>query len=153
MRNVKDLLQTLLEEGYRKKTWHGPNLLGSLRGVNAKIAARRPAAGFHNIWELALHSAYWKYAVRRRMEGKAAGTFPLKGHNFFTRPERGKADEKAWKADRDLLEQEHRELRIALRRALEMKQSEKTLRMLYGVAMHDVYHAGQIRLIHKLVTR
>ena len=58
------LLQ-LLDESYDRKSWHGPNLRGSLRGVTAEEAAWRPAAERHNIWEIALHAAYWKYAVLR----------------------------------------------------------------------------------------
>ena len=70
---------TLLQEGYVKKTWHGPNLKQSLKGVSAKQAAWRPARGKHNIWELAIHSAYWKYAVRRELDGMKRGSFILKG--------------------------------------------------------------------------
>jgi hypothetical protein len=29
----------------------------------------------------------------------------------------------------------------------------KFLRQLYGVAFHDVYHAGQIRLLRRLMSR
>jgi hypothetical protein len=31
--------------------------------------------------------------------------------------------------------------------------SEKKLKMIYGVAFHDVYHAGQIRLLRRLQER
>jgi hypothetical protein len=64
-----ELVLALLDEGYEKRTWHGPNLRQSLRGVTAKQAAWRPERGRHNIWEVALHAAYWKYSVRRRIEG------------------------------------------------------------------------------------
>ena len=56
-----DFLLTLLDEGFDKKSWHGPNLRNAIRGVSAKQAAWRPAAGLHNIWEYTLHAAYWKY--------------------------------------------------------------------------------------------
>ena len=82
------LLLSLLDEAYSKKTWHGPNLRQSLKGVSAKQAARRPGRDRHNIWEIALHAAYWKYAVRRKLEGGKRGAFVLKGSNFFTRPEK-----------------------------------------------------------------
>jgi len=67
-----ELLLALLAEGFTRSAWHGPNLQQSLKGVRAKQAAWRPAHGRHNVWELALHSAYWKYAVRRRIEGESA---------------------------------------------------------------------------------
>ena len=38
----KYLILALLDEGYSKKTWHGPNLRQSLKGVTVKQAAWRP---------------------------------------------------------------------------------------------------------------
>jgi hypothetical protein len=147
------IIQALLDEGYSKKTWHGPNLRQSLKGVSAKQAAWRPGPGRHNIWELAIHAAYWKYAVRRRIDGGQRGGFVLKGSNFFSRPEQGKASESAWRADRALLENEHRAMVESIRRALKSPRGKKNLPMLYGVAFHDVYHAGQIRLLRRLQER
>ena len=144
------LLLDLLDEAYEKKTWHGPNLKQSIKGVTAKQAAWRPGRGRHNIWELALHTAYWKYAVRRRIESGKRGSFALKGSNFFPRPEKGRFTEAAWSADRKLLEREHRALRAAVKRVLRTPRAAKQMRQLYGVAFHDVYHAGQIRLLRRL---
>ena len=144
------LLLDVLEEGYWKKAWHGPNLKQALKGVTAKVAAWRPAAGRHNIWEEALHAAYWKYVVRRKLGGGKRGSFVLKGSNFFRRPERGQATEVAWKADKEILEKEHERWREAVKRAAKRGQENKAARMIYGVAFHDVYHAGQIRLLRRL---
>ena len=147
------LVHALLDEGYEKKTWHGPNLRQSLKGVSARQAAWRPGPGRHNIWEVALHAAYWKYAVRRRIEGGKRGSFVLKGSNFFARPEKGKATEAAWSADKKLLEREHRDLCAAIAKALRTPRGAKSLRQFYGVAFHDIYHAGQIRLLRRLQER
>jgi len=80
------LLLDLLDEAFDKKSWHGPNLRSSIRGVTATQAAWRPQPGAHNIWELTLHAAYWKYVVRRRITGEKRGSFVLAGSNFFPRP-------------------------------------------------------------------
>lgn len=145
------IILALLDEAFQKKTWHGPNLKQALKGVTAKEAAWRPAPPRHNIWEEMLHAAYWKYAVRRRLEGSKRGSFVLKGSNFFARPEKEKATEAAWRADRAILENEHRALIRTVRRVLRTPLADKHLRMLYGVAFHDVYHAGQIRLLRRLM--
>jgi hypothetical protein len=147
------LILTLLGEAYEKRTWHGPNLKQSIRGVTAKQAAWRPGPGRHNIWELTVHAAYWKYAVRRRIEGGKRGSFVLKGSNFFARPEDGKLSEAAWRADKNLLEREHRALRESIARVLRTPRGTKLLRQLYGVTFHDIYHAGQIRLLRRLMGR
>jgi len=143
----------LLDEGYQRKTWHGPNLRQSLKGVTAKQAAWRPGRGRHNIWEFTLHAAYWKYAVRRKLEGGKRGSFVLKGHNFFARPEKGKATEAAWRSDQEILETEHWAMVDIIAKILQSPVSEKNLKMIYGVAFHDVYHAGQIRLLRRLQER
>ena len=148
--NADAVLIDLFEEAFERKTWHGPNLWQSLKGVKAKQAAWRPAKNRHNIWEEALHAAYWKYAVRRRLEGGKRGSFALEGSNFFSRPEAGKASESAWQADKAILRQEHQALRRALKAALAKPVAPKVLRILWGVAFHDVYHAGQIRLLRRL---
>ena len=152
MRN-NDWILALLEEGYERKTWHGPNLRQSLKGVSAKQAAWRPARGRHNIWELALHAAYWKYAVRRKLEGGKRGSFVLDGSNFFERPAKGIISNAAWRADLAILDREHRALERSIREPLRKPISPKDLRMLYGVVFHDVYHAGQIRLLRCLAEK
>jgi uncharacterized damage-inducible protein DinB len=146
----------LLDEAYKRAAWHGPNLRGSIRGLTANEAAWRPKAGRHNIWEIVAHTAYWKYAVRRRLLGEKRGSFSLQGSNWFLRPvDRG---EKAWRADVAMLDREHQRLREAIsaiqpedlgRRARESKTL--TRRLIAGIALHDVYHAGQIQLIKKLL--
>ncbi|MGZ5459573.1 MAG: hypothetical protein ACXW5U_10915 [Thermoanaerobaculia bacterium] len=51
-----------------------------------------------------------------------------------------------------LLDQEHRLLREAIARMTEADlRDPKTLRLVYGVAAHDVYHTGQIQVVKRLV--
>lgn len=152
--NLPQLL-FLLDTAYDRVSWHGPNLRGSLRGVTLAQAAWRPAAGRHNIWELLVHAAYWKYVAWRRLTGAQRGSFPLAGSNFLTRPIERSAQ--AWRADLDLLDDTHRTLRAAVAkipaRQLDRPsgQSGVTNRALAtGVAAHDLYHAGQIQLLKRL---
>jgi len=147
------LILTLIDEAYGKPAWHGPNLKQSLRGVTAKQAAWRPRPGRHNIWEETVHAAYWKYVVRRRIEGNKRGSFALKGSNFFPRPEPGKLTEAAWLTDKQLLDSEHRALRATIAKTLRTDPPPKLFRMLYGISFHDIYHAGQIRLLRRMLGR
>jgi hypothetical protein len=153
-RDINALL-ALLDEAYNKPAWHGPNLRGSLRGLRAAQVVRRPAPGRKNIWEIAIHAAYWKYAVLRRISGQKRGSFPLKGSNWFPRDN---ADEPAWKADLELLDRIHAELRAAVARLapelLETKprgSKHSYRRLIQGAALHDVYHAGQIQTLKRLL--
>ena len=149
------LLLRLLDESYEKKAWQGPNLRGSLRGVTAPQAAWRPSPGRHNIWELVLHAAYWKYAVWRMLVGEKRGAFSEKGSNWFTRP--AAATERAWRGDLALLDEHHRRLRNAVEALTDSDLSRKTRgskyatdNLVYGIASHDVYHTGQIQLLKRL---
>ena len=138
----RDLLLRILDDAYERKAWHGTNLRGSLRGVTADEARWRPAPGRHNIWELAVHCAYWKYTVRRKLTGEKRGSFPRKGSNWL--PVAGD-----WQDDLRLLRDEHRALRSAIAGA-SAQQLKKLERLIYGVAAHDAYHTGQIQLIKRL---
>jgi DinB superfamily len=144
------MLLDLLDEAFNKKSWHGPNLWGSIRGVRVPEAAWRPGPGRHNIWEVVLHTAYWKYVVRRRLTGAKRGGFVLTGSNFFERPQ-GDLSEAAWKADIAILLMEHQELRRSVTRLSPAAQAApKTAHLIRGIAAHDLYHAGQIRLLRRL---
>ncbi len=154
-----ELIRTLvgnLESAYSRKAWHGPNLKGSLRGLSATQAAWRPGPGRHNIWEIAVHAAYWKYAVRRRIVGEKRGSFPLKGSNWFHRPDSRTGE--SWKNDLRLLEETHRLLIDAIARlnandlyGIPPGSRVNVLTVVLGIAAHDVYHAGQIQLLKRLV--
>lgn len=146
-----------IDEAFDRKSWHGTNLRGAIRRVDARLAAWRPARGRHNIWELTLHAAYWKYAVRRRLTGETArGGFPLKGSNWIKRPV-GTAREEDWRDDVGLLLTEHRLLRAAILSFDPAELHRNTPKSKYtaaavirGVAAHDLYHAGQIQILKRL---
>ena len=149
----------LLDSAYDHVSWHGPNLRGAIRGVTPSEAAWRPRPNRHNIWELVVHAAYWKYVAWRRLTGAKRGSFPLQGSNWMTRPT-DSPRLKAWKHDIALLEDAHRMLRqsvAALRPADLSRKPEgstvSTLALVAGVAAHDLYHAGQIQLLKRLMNR
>jgi hypothetical protein len=156
LRRDIDQLLFLIDTAYDHVSWHGTNLRGSIRGVTPTQAAWRPGPRRHNIWELVVHAAYWKYVAWRRLTGAPPGSFGEDGSNWFTRPT--DPGLKAWKADVDLLGRTHRTLRAAVvainPRELDrpVKKASHTTRraLIAGVASHDVYHAGQIQLLKRL---
>ncbi|MGE5244138.1 MAG: DinB family protein [Betaproteobacteria bacterium] len=146
-------LLAFVDEAFDRQAWHGPTLRGSLRGVTENQAAWRPAPGRHNIWEVALHAAYWKHVVRGRLLGSRTA-FGERGRNWFVRP----APDRRWPEDVRRLVEAHRQLRdvIAslsprdLRRQVGGHPLAYTVR---GIAAHDLYHAGQIQLLKRLGRR
>lgn len=154
-----ELLTTLVRESYDRKAWHGPNLRTALLGVDARTAFWRPGEGRHSIWELTLHAAYWQWAVVRRLTGdRAPFDARPRGRDFPKGPaSANEATEAAWRADLALLAHHHARLLDALAALDPRKLHEKAAGsrqipalMLRGIACHNLYHAGQIRLLRKL---
>ncbi|MCB1032625.1 MAG: DinB family protein, partial [Acidobacteria bacterium] len=143
------LLLREVQRGYDHSAWHGPNLLNSIKGVTLPMAAWRPGPDRHNIWELAVHAAYWKYRTCRYIDPESAPEFGIPGSNFPPRPV--EATEAAWVADLTFLRSwQHRLLAVveafdARRLGDDVGKNGFTYEMLIsGVADHDIYHAGQI---------
>ena len=151
-----DALLAFVDSAYDKRSWHGPNLRGSLRGVTPAQAAWRPAPGRHNIWELTVHAAYWKYVAVRRLTGAKRGSFELQGSNWFARD--GRLTPAQWRADLQLLEQAHRTFRDVVS-GLTPRDLARTppgaefnnFGLVSGVAAHDLYPAGQIQLLKRML--
>ena len=68
------LLLTVIDQAYDRKSWHGTNLRGSIRGLSPEQAVWRPRPDRHSIQELVVHAAYWKYAAWRRLSQSKRGT-------------------------------------------------------------------------------
>lgn len=149
------LLVRQLDLAFNTRSWHGPNLLGSLRGVTPGAAVWRPQPDRHNINEVVLHAAYWKYRVCRLITATDVPAFELDGADFFERPVQPTPPE--WTGDLDLLKVWHQRLRTYTRaippRRLSAKKGSHTFsiaEVVSGAAAHDFYHAGQIRLLRRM---
>ena len=155
-RRIDEIVRTLRPEKGARLWFGGASPPGCLRGAGAKAAAWTPGPGRHSIWELALHIAYWEYAVRRILGGLPAGTFPRSPSNWPAVPEA--RSESAWKADRALLRHEHEALGEAIS-AFDPEKlddiaagsgSYRHIDLMHGAIMHNTHHAGQIQLMKRL---
>jgi hypothetical protein len=155
-RAAVDSLLEQLDEAFDHQSWHGTNLRGSLRGLGVDAVLWRPVPGRHNVWEIVTHAAYWKYAAWRRLTGEKRGAFPHGGSNWFPSPPSPTSAQ--WRAEVALLGRFHGKLREAvaglddarLRRRAPGGR-ETVGRLVRGIAAHDLYHAGQIQLLKRLL--
>jgi hypothetical protein len=124
--------------------------------VTPAEAAWTPAPGRKSIWQLALHIAYWKYAVRRRLEGGTAPRFPRTPANWPHPP--GQLDARHWAEDVALLKSEHERLLETIA-AIPSSRYDTALpggkrwtvgELIVGIAQHDAYHTGQIQMLKRL---
>jgi len=142
------------------KPWHGgATVQGALRGVSAEVASWKPYPDRHSIWELALHVAYWNYAVRRRITEAPRGGFPRSPSNWPAPPE--EQSRAAWDQDRRLVRQCHERLVEAVA-AFDPSRLDETAGgerkttyadLITGIVLHDTYHIGQIQMLKRLATR
>jgi hypothetical protein len=157
-----------LSRAFSGKAWHGPTLTGALRGVTPERAQIVPRGLSRSIWGQVLHAAYWKYAGCLRVVAAGARAQRVEtGEGFGRSPSNwpapprglgGAALEKAWRADLKLLKDTHAAL-LELVGTLDPGVLDRvppggrnvTPRvLLVGLAAHDAYHTGQIRLIKRL---
>jgi len=152
------LLLNLIDQGYDHEAWHGPNLRGSILRVKPAEAEWRPGETLHNIWEIVVHSAYWKYVVWRRLAQAEKGGFPRKGSDWITRP--GEKNPQSWPEDVALLHSIHAKMRDVVSSLTDEQlafapegSSVTNLALISGAALHDVYHAGQIQQLRQAYKR
>lgn len=131
--------------------------MGALRGVKPDAAIWRPDAGRHNIAELTIHAAYWKYRACRLISDASPRSFELTGSDFMERSAPYTVRE--WKADTALLVTWHGRFRSAVAELPGARLTDivtdtfTTADVVTGVAAHDLYHAGQIQLLKRLWKR
>jgi len=152
------LLLEVFDQAYTAPSWHGTPLKGTLRGLSARQALWRPGAKRHCSWDLVLHTAYWKCMVRRRLLRDPDIAFPRPGSNWLALPDRPNGA--AWKRDRALLDEQHRLLHNAIAKLKPAELGRRGWRSkwpikaeIYGIASHDLYHAGQIQILKRLMKR
>lgn len=146
--DIARVLAAELDYAFDKQSWHGANLMGSLRGVSPAAAAAR-LAGRKSIWEQLLHASYWKHRVLKKLIGARQGPLGRKGTNWLAAP--ADATHAAWRADVGLIKGLHERLRAQVASLRPVQLDRKTIWLIHGAAAHDVYHAGQIKLLRRLI--
>lgn len=148
-------INSQLKRAYQGEAWHGPSVRELLEGITSQQAASRPIANAHSIWELVNHIIAWEQIVRRRLEGEELTEIPDE-MNF---PPVSDSGEEAWQTTLLALESSNRSLRDTIRQIDDARLEEmvpgkdhNNYFMLHGAIQHDLYHAGQISMLKKLLS-
>jgi uncharacterized damage-inducible protein DinB len=149
----RDTIITQLDEVYRGPAWHGPAVLEALDGVTAKAAHAKLDAGRHSIWELVRHLTHGRHLLLERLT-EASSEFPHRIAEPWWPVSPADGSEIAWREDLALLDAYHGRLVDAVRNASDAQlarrpepEDQTVAQQLLGMAIHDAYHAGQIRLL------
>src|SRR6266851_2120797 len=137
----------VLSEGYGPGAWHGADLKAAIADVTPALAFWRPAAGRHNIAEIALHHAYCTRAVCAQMSGIPAEPFILEGDDWF---ELSDETALAWPKVQAAVDSEQRRLTaivadIEAGKAQSPQGSAERFNLALGITCHAIYHAGQVQ--------
>ena len=146
------LSSRVLQEGFGPGAWHGPDLKAALADVTSSLALWRPAAGRHNIAEIALHHAYFVRSVRAQLSVAPAEPFVAEGEDWFDVSDEHRL---SWTAIYTTLQSEQDRLRATLDdietgRSTSAMTPDERFALVLGITCHAVYHAGQIQLIKRL---
>ena len=150
---ARDLIIAELNEIYRGPAWHGPALLEALDGIDAEKAAANPVPGRNSIWDLVLHLTHGRHLLIERLT-ETTFDFPRSIREPWWPVPSPERIETAWRRDLQLLDDYHLRLVDAVISASEAQLAripdgadQPVARQLLGMAIHDAYHAGQIRLL------
>lgn len=141
-----------LQRAYEGPAWYDSGLRQLLSGVTAHMAAARPLAGLHSIWELVLHATAWKRVVGRWVAGEPAEVTAEEDW-----PAISDTSEVAWRQACQALETAQEELLGALSQLSDSQLSQMVpgrefslYFVLHGTIQHDAYHSGQIAILKKV---
>ncbi len=137
-------LSRVLEEGYGKGAWHGPDMKAALADVSPKLAFWRPAPGRHSIAEIALHHAFCVRAVRAKLSPAPAEPFLVAMEDWFELSEDGGP---SWSEIEKTVEAEQRRLAAVVEK---LEADAERFDLVLGITCHAVYHAGQVQLVKRL---
>lgn len=142
-----------IRRSHEGEAWHGPSLMEALEGVDCGIAASRPAASSHSIWELVKHVAAWQAMALFAVEG---GEYESMSGDADWPPVTDTSAE-AWVADLAAITEINAKLVAVVRSFPEARLDELVAGqrfnfyfLLQGIVQHNVYHAGQIVLLKRI---
>ena len=148
--NEAEFLVDQLRTTFNGDSWHGPNLVKTLKGIDLFDAGSRYLEDRHTIWELANHITYWIEEVYKSVKGVTS-----LNHEGNDWPEMG-ATEDEWARASSRLEEAVKVLAHELG-AWTDEGLSKTVpgsnftfkQMVHGLIQHNLYHAGQINVMKK----
>lgn len=142
-----------LQRTFQGRAFHGPALNEVLVGVSSRIAQRIPPGASHSIWQTVLHVAFWQDEVCRWLGGQYRPPAELNDW-----PAVESTSEDAWQAALEALRSSNAALCAVATKLDDARLSGRVHEgahsvyvTLHGIVQHNVYHAGQIALLKKLL--
>lgn len=150
-----------LKGTYNGDAWYGPPIKKILADISAQQAAKSPGPDAHSIWEILLHMKAWNGAVYQRLFDNYVA-LPVEGDwpaipseiNAETWQQALQQFDEVFHQMLDLISQmDESRLKDLLgdARNRETGGGVSVYFTLHGVLQHNIYHAGQIAILTKLL--
>lgn len=153
-------LAELLRKGHSSSPWYGPATADLLADVSPAMAAAKPVADGHSVWEIVLHTTGWQREVARRLRG-ATPSLPDEG-DWPEPPAPPNTTQEAWDQAQAALRESLEQLADAVASLSDQDfdarigTSSRPLgtgvtkaETVIGMLQHNAYHSGQIALLLK----
>jgi uncharacterized damage-inducible protein DinB len=152
-RRIDDLLLAL-QGAFTKRGWHGPTVLESVARITPAQARKRLDGARNSVHELVDHIAYCEaegldYIRRGRPPEQPDGGWHRPNTSFATSLQHMKRTHQSLVRSVSRLKDQDLDRKCQTHTSGRMSLGQ----VLHGIAAHDAYHAGQIRLLLTLQRR
>jgi uncharacterized damage-inducible protein DinB len=145
-------ISNLFEALYNGEPWIDVNIIGTIKYLTAKQAAKKLPPFKNSIWEIVNHLIDWRLNVLKRIQGQ---TMKTPDHNYFI--EVTDRTEKAWQASLKALEDSQQNWLVFLKNynsndfeKIYANNNLSYYEHIHGILQHDAYHLGQMVLLSQL---
>ena len=146
-----------LKDAYEGDPWFGRSVKSLLKDVDESIAFEKPK-GEHSILELLWHIINWReFTINRLREGDEISVKQFEGNDW---QQLNHNDKSLWKKGLHKLDQTQAELIEVMQHQQDNLLDERVSgrkysfrNLLNGIVQHDIYHAGQIAYVTKLLSK
>lgn len=151
-------IRSTLQASFSGQPWYGDSVMKKLNRISPEIAFRKPDPRLHSIWQLVSHMIAWREFAIKNTSNVQPFDIEINGSvDWPAIPEDDRA--RHWEETLTKLNNTQMQLLEILENLPDDLLSEKVPGrnypfgfLLNGVCQHDIYHLGQIALVHKLLT-
>jgi uncharacterized damage-inducible protein DinB len=133
--------------------WHGDSVWEILQHISVEQAFARPVPSAHSVWELVRHMTFWETEVCRRLK-----KLPAQNEAELNFPKMPEATAENWNRALAGLRESNEQFRNCLAELSDSQLDDPLSAPQYsvyvevhGVIQHNLYHAGQIALLARIL--
>jgi uncharacterized damage-inducible protein DinB len=151
-------ISNLFKSTYAGEAWHAKSTREILDGVTAAHATQRPAPGTHNhnLAELVAHVTAWRVFALEKLTGGESYDIILNSEQDW--PVIESLTDEGWAELLEDFDDTQNELLDVLATLPRQRLGDPVpgrrydyYTLLHGVIQHDIYHAGQMAYVRKLI--